>query len=239
MQLSPAILYQWTGKRVVMNDTKRDDEIALSAFDNAANVQHQERSDAAANRALILETAEKLFASRGVAEVNMADIAEAAAVGKGTLYRRFANKGELCLALMDSQMREFQDNMLARLRQMTINGTPRLTQLTSFLEALVYFSEAHSPLLCEVQRSGSLKDVVESSLDRPLYWQYLTVNALLGAAVDNGEVASEADVDYLTEALLAPLTADAFRFQRQVRGFTLERISAGLRQLVDALSLIE
>jgi AcrR family transcriptional regulator len=199
-----------------MNDTKRDDEIPLSTFDDAANIQRQERSDAAANRALILETAEKLFASRGVAEVSMADIAEAAAVGKGTLYRRFANKGELCLALMDSQMREFQDNMLARLRQMTINGAPRLALLSSFLEALVYFSEAHSPLLCEVQKSGSLKDVDESSLDRPLYWQHLTVNALLGAAVDNGEVAPEADVDYL-----------------------LERISAGLSQLVEALSLKE
>jgi AcrR family transcriptional regulator len=222
-----------------MNDTKRDDEIPLSTFDDAANIQRQERSDAAANRALILETAEKLFASRGVAEVSMADIAEAAAVGKGTLYRRFANKGELCLALMDSQMREFQDNILARLRQMTLNGAPRLSQLTSFLEALVYFSDAHLPLLCEVQRSGSLKDVDESSLDRPLYWQHLTVNALLGAAVDNGEVAPEADVDYLTEALLAPLTADAFRFQRQVRGFSLERISTGLCQLADALSLKE
>jgi len=61
----------------------------------------------------------------------------------------------------------------------------------------------------------------------------------LGAAADNGEVSPELDVDYMTEALLAPLTADAFRFQRQVRGFSLERISAGLRQLVDALSLEE
>jgi len=151
-----------------MNDTKRDDENALRMIGDSGNVQRQERSDAAANRALILETAGKLFASKGAAEVGMADIAEAAGVGKGTLYRRFANKGELCLALMDSQMREFQDNILARLRQMTINGAPRLAQLTSFLEALVYFSDAHLPMLCEVQRSGSVKDVLESSRDRPL-----------------------------------------------------------------------
>jgi AcrR family transcriptional regulator len=222
-----------------MDDAKRDDDIEMTTIYTSGNAQRQERSDAAANRALILETAEKLFATQGVAEVSMADIAEAAGVGKGTLYRRFANKGELCLALMDSQMREFQDNILARLRQMTINDEPKLVQLSSFLEALVYFSDAHAPLLCEIQKAGSLREEVESSLDRPLYWQYLTVNALLGAAVDKGEVSPETDVDYLTEALLAPLTADAFRFQRQVRSFTLERISAGLCQLVDALSLKE
>lgn len=222
-----------------MDDTKRDREIALAMAGDSECVQQSERSDAAVNRALILQTAENLFAARGVAEVNMADIAQAAGVGKGTLYRRFANKGELCLALMDSQMREFQDNMLARLRQMTLNGAPRLEQLAFFLDALVYFSDDHLPLLCEVQRTGSLRHVVESSLDRPLYWQYLTINALLGAAVDAAEVSPELDVDYMTEALLAPLTADAFRFQRQVRGFTLSRISAGLRQLVEALSLLE
>lgn len=220
-----------------MNDTKRDREIALGMIGGSASAPRPERSDAAANRALILQTAEELFAARGVAEVSMADIAQAAGVGKGTLYRRFANKGELCLALMDSQMREFQDNMLARLRQMTINGAPRLEQLASFLDALVYFSDNHLPLLCEVQRTGSLKDIVEPSLDRPLYWQYLTANTLLSAAAAAGEVSPELDVDYMTEALLAPLTADAFRFQRQVRDFSLDRISAGLRQLVDSLSL--
>ena len=222
-----------------MDDTKRNVEIALEISSDASSGQRHERSDAAANRALILKVAEKLFADQGVAEVSMADIAQAAGLGKGTLYRRFANKGELCLALMDTQMREFQDNMLARLRQMTADRAPRLAQLSALLEALVYFSEDHSPLLCEAQRTGALREPVESTAERPLYWQYLTVSALLSAAMDNGEVSPEVDVDYHTEALLAPLTADAFRVQRQVRGFSLERISAGLRQSVDALALLE
>ena len=89
-----------------------------------ADERKSERRDAAENREHILRIAESLFAEQGVASVNMADIAKAAGVGKGTLYRRFANKGELCLALMDDQFREFQDIMLDRFRQLTRERPP-------------------------------------------------------------------------------------------------------------------
>ena len=77
--------------------------------DDQSPAERTERSDAAANRKRILKVAEKLFAKRGVDNINMADIAKAAGVGQGTLYRRFANKSELSLALMDSQMADFQN----------------------------------------------------------------------------------------------------------------------------------
>jgi AcrR family transcriptional regulator len=196
-----------------------------------------ERRDAAANRALILETAARLFAERSVADVNMADIAQAADVGKGTLYRRFANKAELCLALMDSQLIEFQNEILARMRRMSAEGAPKVEQLEHFLDALVYFTDAHIPLLCEVQREGSLLGV--GNLERPHFWQYMTVSGLLKAAVTEGELPPLLDVDYLADAILAPLKADIFHFQRSVRGFSPERISAGLRMFVAGLQFVE
>jgi AcrR family transcriptional regulator len=197
-----------------------------------------ERSDAAANRVLILQAAERLFAERGVANVCMSEIAEAAGVGKGTLYRRFANKGELCLALMDRQMGEFQNGMLAQFARQTAEGLPYLGQLTAFLAALVEFTEIHSPLLIEVQHAGMIQDELQLNLPRlnlPHIWQYMTVSALLRSAARAGELDGVLDLEYLGEALLAPLQVDYFRFQRQVRGYSTERIAAGLGELVNLL----
>lgn len=207
--------------------------IPLGNLVEIGNEVRVERRDAAANRALILETAEALFAAHGVAAVNMADIAQAAGVGKGTLYRRFANKAELCLALMDTQLTEFQNHALAQMRQQTAADVPKLEQLARFLEALVYFTDVHMPLLFEVHREGLLQEEMDLSL--PHFWQYMTVSGLLQAAVVAGEISPELDIAYLGDAILAPLKADLFQFQRQARGFSLERISDGLRTLVMSL----
>lgn len=205
--------------------------IELLTLDEGQN--RAERADAAANRVTILQTAEKLFAKHGVPNVNMADIATAAGVGKGTLYRRFANKGELCLALMDTQLRDFQNRMLDTMRQMHADGVPYLDQLDVFLVELVQFNGRHLPLLGEVQRQSDLLD--QGDLIRPHYWQYMTVRALLDAAQRQNEVPDSLDVDYMAEALLAPLTPSSFRFQQRALGFSLERITAGLCTLIKGL----
>ncbi|MEJ2748861.1 MAG: TetR family transcriptional regulator, partial [Anaerolineae bacterium] len=136
-------------------------------LDNLNPSSRGERRDAAANRALLLETADSLFTQHGVTNVTMADIAVAAEVGKGTLYRRFANKGELCLALLDTQMLDFQESMLGRMRQLSEQGASKLEQLDQFLDALVYFVDRHTPLLCEVQREGLLEGITVGDLQRP------------------------------------------------------------------------
>ncbi|PID87276.1 MAG: hypothetical protein CSB13_00200 [Chloroflexi bacterium] len=192
-----------------------------------------ERRDAAANRKLILETAEALFNEKGVENVCMAEIAQAAGVGKGTLYRRFANKAELCLALMDTQMSEFQNEMLAKFRKMTDNGIPKVAQLEFFMDALARFTDAHTPLLSEVQSDGLIQE--GRSTEPPHFWQYMTVRGLFEAAIDAGELPQSLDTEYLADALLAPLKIDTFRFQREVREFSLERISKGLRILIAGL----
>jgi len=193
-----------------------------------------ERADAAANRRLILQTAARLFAERGVPSVTMADIAAEAGVGKGTLYRRFDNKAELALALMDNQARDFQNEVLAQLRAFGEQEESYLNRLTYFLDALVHFTEDHLPLLCVVQSEGLVEDRQHS---RPYHWQYQTVNGLLQRCIAAGELPAALDVPYTADALLASLQADIFRYQRDVRGFSVERISNGLRSILQALKV--
>ena len=60
-----------------------------------------ERGDAARNRALLLDAARRLIAERGADAVSMDDVAAAAGVGKGTLFRRFGSRAGLMLVLLD------------------------------------------------------------------------------------------------------------------------------------------
>lgn len=63
------------------------------------------RADAERNRQRLLDTAQALFRERGL-EVSVAEIAEAAGVGRGTLFRNFASKEELIAAVVAKRMRE-------------------------------------------------------------------------------------------------------------------------------------
>lgn len=78
----------------------------------------RERADAARNRLRVLGAAERLFGERGIDGVTMDDVAAAAGVGKGTLYRRFTDKGGLAIALLDERERELQ--------QLILTGPPPL-----------------------------------------------------------------------------------------------------------------
>jgi AcrR family transcriptional regulator len=199
-------------------------------------IGHGERSDAVANRQRILEATRQLFAEQGPEAISMTDIVQAAGVGRGTLYRHFPNKAELCLAVMDGQTAEFQNDVLDRLRQMTAANAPAMEKLDYFLDRLVYFTEAYTPLLREVQRQDIQH--FEKKGGAPQNWQQATVSGLLRMAVASGEILADQDIDYLTDAILAPLNAHLFHFQRVEKGYLPERISAGLRDFVARLRLL-
>ncbi len=61
-----------------------------------------ERADAAHNRALVLEAATRLIWERGIEAVSVDDVAAAAGVGKGTVFRRFGDKAGLVQAVIDA-----------------------------------------------------------------------------------------------------------------------------------------
>src|SRR5580692_2777508 len=93
-----------------------------------------ERSDAARNRALILDAADRLFARDGVSCTSMDAIAAEAGVGKGTLFRRFGDRASLVFALLDSVERVFQDGF--------ISGPPPLGPGAPPDERLIAFGES-------------------------------------------------------------------------------------------------
>jgi AcrR family transcriptional regulator len=72
------------------------------------------RADAERNRRRLLTAAETLFRDRGL-DVGVAEIAERAGVGRGTLFRNFPTKQDLIAAIVIERMGEVADGARARL----------------------------------------------------------------------------------------------------------------------------
>lgn len=188
-----------------------------------------ERRDAARNRETILTTARALFEGRGVTCVTMEEIAREAGVGKGTLYRRFPSKVDLCQALLDESTRRLQSEALGILSDA---GAGPLEKLGHFFERLACFTEQNLDLLYgghEVLIGGDRL----AQFSHPAHdWQRSTVLGLLRAAIREGDLDHETDLQYFSEALLAPLNVDLYYHQRRVEGLSPGRISAGMRALL-------
>src|SRR5215216_4224441 len=188
-----------------------------------------ERSDAARNRRVILDTARTLFEERGVTRVTMEEIARASGVGKGTLYRRFPNKGFLCQALLDEPTRRLQQQTLEILRE---SETSAVEKLDHFLDLLVDFTADNLDLLYGGHEPLCGADRLER-FSHPAYdWRRSTVLGLLRSAVREGDVDDGLDLEYLASALLAPLDVDFYYYQHRVLGLPTERISGGVRDLL-------
>ncbi len=188
-----------------------------------------ERSDAARNRRRILAAARQLFGEKGVTRVTMEEVARTAGVGKGTLYRRFSNKGLLCEALLDEPTRRLQAEMLVSLSD---PGRGALEKLRNFLVRLVLFTEENLDLLYGGQDTLQGAERV-ARYGHPSYdWIRWTVLGLLREAARNGELDEEKDIEYLADAMLAPLNVDLYYHQSRMLGLSPGRISAGLSSMI-------
>jgi AcrR family transcriptional regulator len=180
-----------------------------------------ERADAARNRRRILAAAAELVDERGIEAVSMDDVARAACVGTGTLYRRFGGRAGLALALLDEHTREFQDALLSGPPPLG-PGAPVAERLRAFGAGYLDLVERHADLLAAASPHHDGRGPME------LYATHLGV--LLR------EAAPELDPEYTALALLAALGPAHHLLQRRGLGWPLERLRAGWAAHVDSLT---
>jgi AcrR family transcriptional regulator len=183
----------------------------------------RERADAARNRLRILAAASALVEARGIEHVSMDDVARAACVGTGTLYRRFGDRAGLALALLDEHTREFQDALISGPPPLG-PGVPAAERLRAFGEGYLDLVERHVELLVVAEPPGRIADGGPYSL----YATHLTL--LLR------EAAPHIDAEFTAQALLATLRPAQHLYARRGLGWSLDRVRAGWCGLVDALS---
>ncbi|WP_102418306.1 TetR/AcrR family transcriptional regulator [Mycobacterium sp. 4858] len=193
---------------------------ALTVF--APQVVHQERGDAARNRALLLQAARNLIAQHGADAVTMDDIAAAAGVGKGTLFRRFGSRAGLMMVLLDEDERASQQAFLFGPPPLG-PGAPPTERLVAFGRERIRFAHTHCELLSAVNRDP------QSRHNAPAMVQRTHVRVLLKAAESTG------NLDVQTDALLALLDVDYIEHQLAEGGHTLQTLGDAWESLARKL----
>jgi AcrR family transcriptional regulator len=196
---------------------------------SATTTSSTERSDAARNRKKILAAARRLMGTRGLDAVGMDELAAAAGVGKGTLYRRFTDKTALFRALLDDDERALQERVRARF------GLPRdappALRLAALWSALVDFVVDHADVLAAAEVEARSRAALAEQA--PYQWRH---RELVRAMVACGVAAPRAPL--LADAWLTALAADVVR--RALGGTSTEAVRAAWRALpggVDAARL--
>jgi AcrR family transcriptional regulator len=183
-------------------------------------VRH-ERADAARNRATILAAAERLVAQHNAQTVTMDQIACAAGVGKGTLFRHFGDRCGLMRGLLDERERSFQEDFIRGPAPLGPGAPPR-ERLVAFGERMLEHIEIQGDLLVAAENGAP-----GERLRHSVYAAYRAhVTVLLRDSAYDG------DVSYLADVLLGALVSELVLFQRRDLAMSPDNLKACWGELV-------
>jgi AcrR family transcriptional regulator len=184
----------------------------------------RERADAAANRLRILEAAVRVLQERGAEGTSIDAVACAAGVGKGTIFRRFGDRSGLFQALIDEQLRAFQDAFMFGPPPLG-PGAPAEQRLAAFLDALLDLYEDGLEVHLALERDRQ----------RPPIGGYLALSVHIESLVS--EISPALDAPVIAQLLLNALNPNLVRYLRRDAGFSMDTIKASVRPLVAGLGL--
>lgn len=176
-----------------------------------------ERRDAAINRQLILDTASHLFMIHGVDNVSMNQIAQAAQIGSGTLYRRFRNKEELCQEFVKESVITFLEEM-----DIFLEGNKELPaeeRLREIIRLFIQFREMRAELLSGAEGKKSAKSFANRTKS-PLY---IDVHEMIVQLLDEIQLNTSMNI-FKADIILNFLSSEPYFFQKDTRGLSSEEI---------------
>jgi AcrR family transcriptional regulator len=185
--------------------------------------QRRERGDAAENRKRILAAARTVVAERGVDGTSMDAVADAAGVGKGTLFRRFGDRAGLFDALLDDSMAEFQDAFISGPPPLG-PGAPASVRLEAFVDEFLALMDAQLDFVLAAARAAPAGGRVSVHSSLALFVRVM---------VAEGDPALDGEV--VADLLLGAISAPVVYHLRREQDVELERIQAGARALLRGL----
>lgn len=160
--------------------------------------ERKPRKDAARNRAAVLAAADTLFAGcESPADVTMTDIAAAAGVGKGTLFRAFGDRSGLIRALYEARLEPVRTAVEEGPPPLG-PAAPPLQRVPALLDAVLCFKLDNRHLALALEGNGSDSPYRAEHYER---WHTL-LNDMLE------QIPGLADSAFTAHALLAAVRAD-------------------------------
>ena len=195
--------------------------------------KRRERSDARENRQQILVVAKQLFTTQGIDCTSMHEIGRTAGVGQATLYRHFADKGEICHALIKEDLAAFQERVGVLISSAGAAASP-MARLETLIIEKNRLTESHLPLFAAMDEAAAAAP--RKPFRGPFHmWLHEQITSLLAQAVAQSEV-EPLDAAFAADAILAAVAPHLYRYQRQDLGYSSERIMAAMRHLfIDGL----
>jgi AcrR family transcriptional regulator len=176
-----------------------------------------ERSDAARNRAALLDAATRLVEQRGIRSVTMEAVATEARVGKGTVFRRFHSREGLMAALLDRSEADWQAQVMGGPPPLG-PGAPPMERLLAFGHSRIEVNLKHAELIRAAGRAGARSYAAYSFV--ATHTRYLL-----------GQLGVRGDVELLAIALMAPIESSILEQQVTIERVDLGRIRSGWADL--------
>ncbi|MEV4038654.1 TetR/AcrR family transcriptional regulator [Streptomyces umbrinus] len=184
--------------------------------------ERRPRKDAARNRAAVLAAADTLFTEcESPEDVTMADIATAAGVGKGTLFRAFGDRTGLIRALYATRL-EPVGSAVEEGPPPLGPDTPPLQRVPALLDALLCFKLDNRHLALALEATGSDSPYQAEHYER---W-----HSLLRSALE--QIPGLTNSDFTAHALLATVRADLVEHLAGQKGVPREDLRKQLANFV-------
>jgi AcrR family transcriptional regulator len=188
----------------------------------------RERADAARNRRTILRAAEDLLARGGAGHVSIDDVAAAAGVGKGTVFRRFGSRAGLMRALIEQRVTALSQSVASGPPPLG-PGAPAAERLAAFLDAVVEIAARNAAVMAAYEHALTAQE--SEAFSRRANSVYHDWHAHISALI--AQARPGLDADLLADILLSSLHGDLAR--HLMSSGQNERLTATLRQLIAVL----
>ena len=108
--------------------------------------EHQLAKEHARNKKII-DTAFKVFVEKKIEAVSMGEIAQAAGIGRATLFRCYAGKTELVIAVCAAKWKEYLDELDERRPISSVGDIPAIGRFIFTLDSYIDMYQNHKDLL--------------------------------------------------------------------------------------------